>query len=92
MKIVELDGYAANPGDISWDAWHNIQTPDGNMCEFIQYDHTTAEKVIERAKEILQQRHCMTEPEAHRYLQKCAMDSGTDMLETAEMIISLTNI
>ena len=49
-------------------------------------------KVIERAKEILQQRHCMTEPEAHRYLQKCSMDSGTDLLETAEMIISLTNI
>ncbi len=51
MKIVELDGYAANPGDISWDAWHNIQAPDGSMCEFIQYDRTPAEKVIERAKD-----------------------------------------
>ena len=51
MKIVELDGYAANPGDISWDAWHNIQAPDGSICEFIQYDRTPAEKVIERAKD-----------------------------------------
>ena len=51
MKIVELDGYAANPGDISWDAWHNIQAPDGSICEFTQYDRTPAEKVIERAKD-----------------------------------------
>ena len=49
-------------------------------------------KVIEQAKALLMDRHHMTEPEAHKYLQKCAMDSGTDMLETAEMIISLTNI
>ena len=49
-------------------------------------------KVINQAKAILMERHHMTEPEAHKYLQKCAMDSGTDMLETAEMIISLTNI
>ena len=49
-------------------------------------------KVIEQAKALLMERHQMTEPEAHKYLQKCAMDSGTDMLETAEMIISLTNI
>ncbi len=49
-------------------------------------------KVIARAKEILMERHHMTEPEAHKYLQKCSMDSGTDLLETAEMVISLTNI
>ena len=49
-------------------------------------------KVIEQAKALLMERHHMTEPEAHKYLQKCAMDSGTDMLETAEMVISLTNI
>ena len=46
-------------------------------------------KVIERAKELLMDRHSMTEPEAHKYLQKCSMDSGTSMLETAEMVISL---
>ena len=42
-------------------------------------------KVIDQAKSILMERHHMTEPEAHRYLQKCAMDSGTDLLETAGM-------
>jgi response regulator NasT len=49
-------------------------------------------KTIAAAKEILMDRHHMTEPEAHKYLQKCAMDSGTNKLETAEMIISLRNI
>lgn len=49
-------------------------------------------KIINQAKEILMDRHHMTEPEAHRYLQKCAMDSGTNLKETAEMVISLSAI
>ena len=49
-------------------------------------------KTIELAKSILMERHHMTEPEAHKYLQKCAMDSGTSLLETAEMVISLSNV
>ena len=49
-------------------------------------------KIINQAKEILMDRHHMTEPEAHRYLQKCAMDSGTNLRETAEMVISLSAI
>ncbi len=49
-------------------------------------------KIINEAKAILMDRHHMTEPEAHKYLQKYAMDSGTDLLETAEMIISLAEI
>ncbi len=46
-------------------------------------------KLINSAKFILMERHKMTEPEAHKYLQKCAMDSGTSLLEMAEMVISL---
>ena len=49
-------------------------------------------KIIDQAKALLIERHHMTEPEAHKYLQKCAMDSGTNMLETAEMIISLADV
>jgi len=51
MKIVELDGYAANPGDISWEPWRNITAPDGTKCEFTVYDRTPAHMVVERAKE-----------------------------------------
>lgn len=31
----------------------------------------------------------MTEEEAHRYIQKRSMDNGTDLTETAQMILSL---
>ena len=34
-------------------------------------------------------RNHMSEEEAHRYLQKCSMESGTNMAETAEMVLSV---
>ncbi len=51
MKIVEMDGYAANPGDISWEPWYNITTPDGEKVEFEKYDRTPASLTVERAKD-----------------------------------------
>ena len=45
--------------------------------------------VITRAKELLMERNQMTEEEAHRYLQKSSMDSGTNMVETAQMVLSI---
>lgn len=47
------------------------------------------ESAIKAAKEILMARNYMTEEEAHRYLQKCSMDSGTNMAETAHMVLSM---
>ncbi len=44
MKIVILDAYAMNPGDLSWD------TID-KMGELTIYDRTAPEQIIERAKE-----------------------------------------
>jgi response regulator NasT len=38
------------------------------------------------------ERNGMSEEEAHRYIQKTSMDSGTNMVETAQMVISLINI
>lgn len=46
-------------------------------------------KVIQRAKELLMARNHMTEEEAHHYIQKCSMDSGTGLTETAQMILSM---
>ena len=34
-------------------------------------------------------RNNLTEEEAHRYIQKRSMNNGTDMVETALMILSL---
>jgi len=44
---------------------------------------------IKAAKELLMQRNHMTEEEAHRYLQKCSMDSGTNMVEAAQMVLAM---
>ena len=45
--------------------------------------------LIKEAKELLMARNNMSEEEAHRYIQKCSMDSGTNMVETAQMVLSL---
>ncbi len=45
--------------------------------------------IINKAKLVLMERNNMTEEEAHRYIQKNSMDSGTNMVEMAEMILSL---
>lgn len=47
------------------------------------------EALIREAKEVLMARNNMTEQEAYRYIQKCSMDSGTNIVETAQMVISL---
>lgn len=44
MKIVMLDAYTTNPGDLSWDNF-NV------LGELTVYDRTPSEKIIERAKD-----------------------------------------
>lgn len=48
--------------------------------------------LIAEAKALLMERNNMTESEAHRYIQKCSMDSGTNLVETAQMVISLIHV
>ena len=43
MKIVILDGYALNPGDLTWDALEKLG-------DVVIYDRTPPDKVLERAK------------------------------------------
>lgn len=45
--------------------------------------------VIDEAKKILMERNNMSEEEAHRYIQKNSMDSGTNMVETAQMVLEI---
>ena len=47
------------------------------------------QETVRKAKELLMARNNMMEEEAHRYLQKSSMDSGTNMVETAEMVLSI---
>ena len=43
MKIVALDGYAANPGDLSWDEMRTLG-------ECVVYDRTATSEILERAE------------------------------------------
>ncbi|MFW6294774.1 MAG: D-2-hydroxyacid dehydrogenase, partial [Halanaerobium sp.] len=44
MKIVVLDGYAVNPGDLSWDKIKELG-------ELEIYDRTPKEKILARSRE-----------------------------------------
>lgn len=48
--------------------------------------------VILEAKRLLMERNHMSEEEAHRYIQKTSMNNGTNMVETAEMVISIMHM
>lgn len=47
---------------------------------------------ILEAKRLLMERNHMSEEEAHRYIQKTSMNNGTNMVETAEMVISIMHM
>ncbi len=47
------------------------------------------ENYILNAKYLLMERNHLTEQEAYRYLQKSSMDNGTNMVETAQMVLML---
>jgi len=49
------------------------------------------QSIIDEAKSLLMERNHLTESEAHRYLQKRSMENGTNLIETAEMVITLMN-
>ena len=46
-------------------------------------------RLIKDAKEVLMNRNHMSEEEAHRYIQKCSMDSGTNLVETSQMVLTM---
>lgn len=47
------------------------------------------ENYIKNAKWLLMERNHLSEEEAYRYIQKRSMDNGTNMVETAQMILTL---
>ncbi len=46
-------------------------------------------KIIEEAKMLIMTRNHFTEQEAHKYIQKNSMESGSGLVETAEKILTL---
>ncbi len=47
------------------------------------------QSIIDQAKAVLMEKNNLSENDAHRYIQKSAMDSGRTMVETASMILSI---
>ena len=45
-------------------------------------------KIIDDAKALLMERNKLSEEEAHKYIQKLSMDSGNNLVETAQMILA----
>ncbi|MCM1263908.1 MAG: ANTAR domain-containing protein [Butyrivibrio sp.] len=79
---------------------HELIDTVSMMCQAIQRRRKKARQqpkvrsekdasLIKEAKELLMVRNNMTEEEAHRYIQKCSMDSGTNMVETAQMVLAM---
>lgn len=79
---------------------HDLVNTVSMMCENIErrrkkrrLQPTTRnneeKELIKEAKALLMERNNMSEEEAHRYIQKNSMDSGTNMVETAQMVLSL---
>lgn len=64
-----------------------IQIEDRYFRTMLPHRSGEEEDLIKKAKEVLMSRNCMTEPEAHRFLQKKSMDTGSKMVDTARMII-----
>ena len=53
-------------------------------------ERSSAERaLLEHAKSLLMETKNMSEIKAHRYIQKCSMDNGTNMVETAQMVIEI---
>ena len=46
-------------------------------------------KIVENKFSNITERNGLTEDDAHKYIQKCSMDSGTNMVESAKMVLSL---
>ncbi len=94
MKIVVLDGYALNPGDLSWDALRA-------MGELQVFDRTADDQIVARAQdaEIVLTNKTRLSAQILRQLKKTryigVMATGYDIVDVEaarELKISVTNI
>jgi len=94
MKIVILDGYSANPGDLSW-------KPLEEIGELTVYDRTKPEEIIQRAKDaeivltnkVLIKRQEMEQLPHLRYIGVLATGYNVVDIEAArERGIAVTNV
>ena len=54
-----------------------------------QQRNAEEDALVKEAKDVLMERNNMSEEEAHRYLQKSSMNSGTSLVETSQMVLAM---
>ena len=94
MKIVFLDAYTSNPGDLSWDGLRQLG-------ECIIYDRSTPEQIVERSREadailinkVIITREMMQQLPRLRYIGILATGFNyVDVVAAHEMGIIVTNV
>lgn len=101
MKLVILDGFAANPGDIPSDPLMQLHDADGRLVETVIYDRTSPEDVVPRAQgaemvmtnKVVISREVMQQLPALRYIGVLATGYNVvDIDEAHRRGIVVTNI
>ena len=94
MKIVVLDGYTANPGDISWESWNSLG-------EVTVYDRTAPSELLGRAEgadailtnKVIISKETMQQLPSLKYIGVLATGYNVvDILAAHELGITVTNI
>ncbi len=94
MKIVVLDGYTLNPGDLSWDGIEQLG-------ELVVYDRTPAEKTIERigdaeiilTNKVLLTKEILMQTPSVKYIGVIATGYNVvDITAAKELGITVTNV
>lgn len=90
-RIVEMVELADHPFFIGTQAHPEFKSrPNHAHPLFAGFVESAEEQgILRRAKKLLMKRNHLSEPEAHRYLQKTSMDTGRTMLESAHMVTML---
>ncbi len=80
------------PGELAGCVEHMLEVQEKKRRRLRQSPGGRTEKEkedIARAKALLAQKKGYTEEEAHRYLQKRSMETGSSLVETAQMVLML---
>ena len=70
----------------------NIERRRRKLRERPKERNEKEQELIKEANIRLTARNHMTEPEAHKSVQKCSMDSSTNMVESAQMVLAMMKV
>ena len=91
--LKKIQGYEVEESKITYvDSGKPVVDENGKEKQKPKVRSWKEQNYISNAKLLLMERNHLSEEDAHRYIQKCSMDSGTNLVETSQMIISLIHV